>query len=133
MGPNTSRKHCQKEPQLFFHRGFFDHPDMQSLKRQHVVFFGFPAYINFKNLGSFNIPLERLFQDPKKKQNCSHQTKMKNLQSFSDCRSGWSKEPQWKNDCGSFSQCFLLVQVPLMPTSSNMEAKSQLLNVKAST
>jgi hypothetical protein len=31
---------------------------------------------------------------------------------FSDCRSGWSKEPQWENDCG-FSQCFLLVKATI--------------------
>jgi hypothetical protein len=28
---------------------------------------------------------------------------------FNDCRLGWSKEPQWENDCGSFLACFLLV------------------------
>ena len=28
----TSRKHCKKESQLFFHCGSFDHPDLQSLK-----------------------------------------------------------------------------------------------------
>jgi hypothetical protein len=27
----TSRKHGNKEPQLFFHCGSFDHPDLQSL------------------------------------------------------------------------------------------------------
>ena len=31
------------------------------------------------------------------------------MPSFTDCRSGWSKEPQWENDCGSFLPCFLLV------------------------
>jgi hypothetical protein len=36
-------------------------------------------------------------------------TKKKILQSSSDCRIRWSKEPQWENDCGSFSQYFLLV------------------------
>jgi hypothetical protein len=35
------------------------------------------------------------------------------MQSFSDCRSGWSKEPQWENDCGSFLPCFLLVPIGL--------------------
>jgi hypothetical protein len=35
------------------------------------------------------------------------------MHSFSDCISGWSKEPQWENDCGSFLPCFLLV--PLKP------------------
>ena len=33
------------------------------------------------------------------------------MQSFSDCRSWWSKEPQWTNNCGSFLPCFLLVWV----------------------
>jgi len=32
--------------------------------------------------------------------------KNKNLRSFSDYRSGWSKKLQWENDCGSFLQCF---------------------------
>ena len=29
------------------------------------------------------------------------------MQSFKDCRSGWSKEPQWEKDCGSFFAMFL--------------------------
>ena len=33
----------------------------------------------------------------------------KNPHLFNDCRSGWSKEPQWENECGSFLPCFLLV------------------------
>jgi hypothetical protein len=44
-------------------------------------------------------------------QTFSHKTKKTNLQSFSDCRSGWSKEPQWENDYGSFLPCFLLVKI----------------------
>ena len=35
----------------------------------------------------------------------------KNLQLISDCRAGWSKEPQWENDYGSFLHSFLLVKV----------------------
>jgi len=35
------------------------------------------------------------------------------MQSFSDCRSNSSKEPQWTNDCGSFLPCFLLLHEPL--------------------
>jgi hypothetical protein len=31
------------------------------------------------------------------------------MQSFIDCKSGWSKEPQWENNCVSFLPCFLLV------------------------
>ena len=33
---------------------------------------------------------------------------------FSDCRSRWSKELKWENDCGSFLSCFLLVNNNLM-------------------
>jgi hypothetical protein len=43
----------------------------------------------------------------------NRKTKKTNLQSFSDCRLRWSKEPQWENDCGSFLPCFLLVFVSL--------------------
>jgi hypothetical protein len=32
--------------------------------------------------------------------------KKKNPQSFNDCSSGWSKEPQWENDCDSFFTMF---------------------------
>ena len=35
------------------------------------------------------------------------------MQLFSDCRSEWSKEPQWENECDFFWQCFLLVFVIL--------------------
>ena len=31
------------------------------------------------------------------------------MKSFSDCKSGWSKEPQWENNCSSFLPYFLLV------------------------
>jgi hypothetical protein len=43
--------------------------------------------------------------------------KKKNLQSFSDYRSRWSKEPQWKKDCGSFLQLFYTVTNDEMWTS----------------
>ena len=33
----------------------------------------------------------------------------RNMRSFSDCKAGWSNEPQWENNCGSFSQYFLRV------------------------
>ena len=46
---------------------------------------------------------------PPEFQYCNRKTKKTNLQSFSDCRPGWSKEPQWENECGSFLPCFLLV------------------------
>ena len=38
---------------------------------------------------------------------------------FSDCKWGWSKEPQWENDCGSFLPCLLLVFM-LLKLSFNM-------------
>ena len=34
-----SRKHGKKEPQLFFHCGSFDHPDMQLLNDYKILFF----------------------------------------------------------------------------------------------
>ena len=46
----TSRKHCEKEPQLFSRCGYFDHLDMQSLNL---------FVCNLKNFGAFTIPLER--------------------------------------------------------------------------
>jgi hypothetical protein len=58
-------------------------------------------------------------------QNCSRKTKKTNMQLFNDYRSGCLKEPHWKNDCGSFLPCFLLViqggeELPLwMETSNN--------------
>ena len=42
---------------MFFHCGYFDHPDLQSLKQLHIVFWS--TNINFKKLGAFNIPLQR--------------------------------------------------------------------------
>ena len=48
---------------------------------------------------------------PPEFQNYSCKTQKTNQQSFSDCRSRWSKELQWKNDYGFFLPHFLLVQV----------------------
>jgi hypothetical protein len=69
-------------------------------------------------MGACNIPLGRYFQDIssgtlkapnfKKLQLVNQKT---NLNSFSDCISWWSKEPQWENYCGSFLRCCLLVIV----------------------
>ena len=42
------------------------------------------------------------------------------MHSFRDCRSGWSKEPQWKNDYGSFLPCFLLVLVQYVNRYHNL-------------
>jgi hypothetical protein len=113
---NTSRKHCKKEPQSFFHCGSFDHLDLQSLKWLHIVFLGLPTYIlwimgllKYRWKGLENT-FPAVYYMPPLKKNCSCKTKKKILQSFSDCRSRWSKEPQWKNNCSSFLQCFLLVK-----------------------
>jgi hypothetical protein len=64
---------------------------------------------NFEILGPCNIPLERYFQDLSSSKLKSPKSlkfqlvnQKKKLHSFSDCRSGWSKEPQWENDCGFF-------------------------------
>jgi hypothetical protein len=67
-------------------------------------FFGFSSTIlNF--FGTSNTPLERWFQDlsngilqaPKFQKNSTGKIK-ENLQSFSNCISGWSRELQWEND-----------------------------------
>ena len=36
---HTSRKHGEKEPQLFFHCGSFDHPGLHSLNNYKISFF----------------------------------------------------------------------------------------------
>ena len=42
----NSRHHGKKEPQLFYHCGSFDHPDLQSLNNcKFVCFFGFTTAI----------------------------------------------------------------------------------------
>jgi hypothetical protein len=55
-----------------------------------------------------------VYEKPPKFQNESRKTKKTNPRSFSDCRSRWSKEPQWENDYGSFLPCFLLVRGPAL-------------------
>ena len=106
---------AKQELQLFIRCGFFDHPDLQSLKQLHIVFIGLPTDIlrtwglliyRSKGLGT---TFPAVYYTPKKALKSQPQNKKeKTLQSFSDCRSGWSKEPQWENDCGSFLQCLLL-------------------------
>jgi hypothetical protein len=66
----TSRKHCEKESQSFFHCGFFDHPDVQLLNDYKFVFFGLPAKI----LGILGLLIYRLKLQPQKEEkrkNCS--------------------------------------------------------------
>ena len=72
---------------------------------------------NFEILGACNTPLEMYFQDlPSDILKAPKFLKFqfvnpKKMHSFSVCRSGWSNEPQWENDCGSFLPCFLLLLV----------------------
>jgi hypothetical protein len=39
---------------------------------------------------------------------CSRKIKKTNMQSFNDYKLGWSKEPQWDNNCSSFLSCFFI-------------------------
>jgi hypothetical protein len=113
--PITSRKYGKKEPQSFSHYGYFDHPDLQSLKDCIFVFLVYDCNVGM--LGACNTPLERCFQDlsstilkaPKFLTFELVNYNNTNMQSFSDCRSGWLKELEWENNCGSFLPCFLLV------------------------
>ena len=114
---NTSRKHGKKEPQSFVQCGSFDHPDLHSLNDYNFVFFGLPTEV----LGIWGLLIYRwkgientfptVHYMPPKFKNYSRKTQEENMQSFSDCKWGWSKELQWTNNCGSFLPCFLLVEI----------------------
>jgi hypothetical protein len=111
----TSRKHGKKEPQSCSHCGSFLPPCSAITKRMHICFLGLPTEI-LRILGLLlnrYRGLENIFPTvyymPLESQNCNRKIKKTNMQSVSDCRSGWSKEPQWKYNCGSFLLCFLLV------------------------
>ena len=109
------RKHGEKEPQSFSHWCSFDHPGLQS-QNDYKVCFSF-CECKIESYRACDIPLERYSQDlsndilqAPKYLKCQFASQEKqNLQLFSDCRAGWSKEPQWENDCVSFLPCFLLV------------------------
>ena len=113
---STSRKHGKKELQSFSRCGSFDHHALQSLKQCRFVFLGLPI----DTLGILGLIIYRckgieytfatIYHTPPKNKICSRKLEIKILQLFSDCRSGWSKEPQWENNCGSFLPCFLLVE-----------------------
>jgi hypothetical protein len=72
---------------------------------------------NFKILGACNTPLERYFQYL-----CSSIAKAPKLLKLQlvnkknkfvvidECKSRWSKDPQWTDNCDSFLPCFLLVK-----------------------
>ena len=92
---NTSRKHGKKEPHTFSYCGSFDHPDLQSINE--CIFVFLVLRLQFWNYGGMP----------------SGKSKKK-MQSFNDCKSWWSKEPQWENNCGSFLPCFLLVQALIL-------------------
>ena len=89
------QKTMRKKPQSFSHCGSFDHPDLQSLNNY-----------NLKKIQACNILLEKSW-------NLKFQTfqlvDQKNKYSV-DCRTQWSKEPQWENECSSFPHIFVLVQ-----------------------
>jgi hypothetical protein len=57
---------------------------------------------------------------PPKFKNCSRKTN-KNKYAVSDCRSRWSKEPQWENDCGSFCTKFSTSAIHISRTITNGE------------
>jgi hypothetical protein len=57
MDNNTSRKHCKKEPQLFFHCDFFDHSNLQLLND--CKFFFYVLWLQFRTFWAL---LERYFQ-----------------------------------------------------------------------
>jgi hypothetical protein len=56
----------------------------------------------------FSKPFQRYITNPQISKVSIGKTKKK-LQSFNDYIAGWSKEPQWENDNGSFLQWFLQV------------------------
>ena len=94
----------------------FDHPNMQSLNECKFVFFGLRIDI-IRDWGVLTYHQEGLentfpmvYSMPSEFQICSRKPKNTNMQSFSDCKSRWSKELQWENDCCSFLPCFLLLQ-----------------------
>jgi hypothetical protein len=85
-------------------------------KRMQFFFLGLPAKILriwglliycYKGLENTS---PTVYCMPPEFQNCNCKTKKTSMQSFSGCKSRWSKEPQWENDCGSFLHCFLLVE-----------------------
>ena len=58
------KKLCRKDPQLFSHRGSFDHLDLQSLNDYNFYFLFFHfATVLLERVGTYNIPLERYCQE----------------------------------------------------------------------
>jgi hypothetical protein len=95
---------------------------------------------SFKFLGTHNTPLERCFEDlsngilqaPKFQKSQLIKPK-ENLQSFSDCKAGWSKELQWENKnvlykCieGNWGICLLLA----MFTGENWMVNFMIIYIK---
>ena len=114
----TSIKHGKKKPQSFFHCGSFDHPDLQSHDDYKNLFF----ILRFENLKFifswgmwytikkvFSRPFRRYITSPKIPKVSVGRLRKQIYGFLSNCRAWWSKEPQWENECGSFSPCFLLV------------------------
>ena len=113
----TGRKHGKKESQLFSHCGSFDHHALQPLNNCMYVFLGLPIV----TLIIMGIVIHRwkglentsptVYHTPHNTEFCNCKRKIETLESFSDCRSGWSKGPQWENDYGSFSHSFRLENI----------------------
>jgi hypothetical protein len=108
---NTSRKYCGKKPVVVFSLRFFRPPWSAVAKRfagLFVCLFGLPT----ENLGAWGVVMYQwkglensfptAYYTPQNFWNYNRKTEKKNLQSFNSHRSGWSKEPQWENNCGSF-------------------------------
>lgn len=100
---------------------FFDWPPLQSHNASIFVFV--VQRLIFQYLGTCNIPLERtlkylsngILHDPKN-YNYSQKMKKENMQLFSDCISGWSKEPQPTSAAVFLSIVFLLVKFMYLTT-----------------
>ena len=110
----TRRKHGKREPQLFSNCDSFDHPDLQSSNDYKVLF----VILRLHDQMFWGVwySVEKVFPtvyyEPKIPKVSVGKSRKINMQLFSDYKAWWSKQPQWENDCGSFSPCFLLVMVP---------------------
>ena len=107
----TSRKHGEKEVQSFSHCGSFDHHDLQSHNDYKNLFFILRLQISW---GMWYIVWYSIYYELKIPKMVVGKSRKANIQLLSNCRVWWSKEPQWENNCGTFSDCFLLVHPTLI-------------------
>jgi hypothetical protein len=73
----------------------------------------------------FSRPFQRYIKTPKILKTLIGKPKTTNLWLFIDCISRWSTA-QWKNDYGSFLQCFLLVMFQILFLSLVIASRSSL-------